>query len=215
MANDCLPHVQACRIRVARLEADGVPLPGANNLYVSDALVSLAFAWQVESGDEITEKNACGDVKVNYRGDDQLRRGNVTIRIVTPDPQLSELLSGGSVLTAGDRVGYAAPSLGAVNSDAISIELWAKRIRDGRLDATYPYAWWVYPWIDHLRPDDHEHNNGNLPMQFVGEAYENDNWLDGPLNNWPGTSTQVYQWLPALASEVPAAACGYQTLVAS
>lgn len=215
MANDCLPQVQACRIRVCRLEADGVPLPGANNLYVSNALVSLAFAWQVETGDEITEKNACGETVVNYRGDDNLRRGNLTIKILTPDPQLSELLSNGSVLTSGDRVGYAAPPLGPVNTDAISIELWAKRIRDGRLDDAFPYAWWVYPWVDHLRPNDHEHSNANFASEFMGEAYENDQWLDGPLNNFPATSSQCYQWIPCLASEVPAAMCGYQTLVAS
>lgn len=213
MANDCLPQVQACRIRVARLEADGVPLPGANNLYVSDALVSLAFAWEVEAGEEISERNACGELKVNYRADDNLRRGNVTITLLTPDPQLSELLSSGSVITSGAAVGYAAPSLGAVNSDAVSIELWAKRIRDGRLDPTYPYAWWVYPWVDHLRPNDHEHNSGNFDNVFVGEAYENDLWFDGPLNDWPAASSQVYQWIPT--TSLPTASCGYQTLVAS
>lgn len=213
MANDCLAQVQACRIRVARLDPTGVPQPGASNLYVSDALVSFGFGWETEAGDEISEKNACGTIKVNYRGDEQLRRGNVSINLVTPDPQLSEMLSGGVVLTDGAAVGYAAPSLGPVDSDPVSIEIWTKRINNGRLDSTFPYAWWVYPWIEHLRPDDHEHSNANLGMSFAGEALENDNWYDGPLNDWPSTSDRVFQWIPT--TSLPNASCGYQTLAAS
>lgn len=216
MANECAAQVQACRIRVCRLEADGVPLPGATDLYVSDALTKVAFAWDVLAGDEITEKSACGEIKVNYRGDDNLRRGNVTITLLTPDPYLSELLSGGDVLTGTSGAkGFAAPELGPVGIDAVSIEIWKKRIFEGRLDPTFPYARWVYPWVDHLRAGDHEHNSGNLPMEFVGEAYENDNWLDGPTQDWLGTSDRVYQWLPDTAASLPAASCGYQTLVAS
>lgn len=213
MANDCLPQVQACRIRVARLDPTGVPQPGANNLYVSDALVSLGFEWEVEAGDEFTDKNGCGTIKVDYRGPDQIRRGNVTIRLVTPDPQLSEMLSGGDVLTDGAAVGYAAPALGDVEENRVSVELWTKRIRDGRIDPTFPYAWWAYPWVENLRPNGHEHANAALLPEFVGEAYENDNWYDGPMNDWPATSDRVYQWIPT--DYIPAAACGYQTLAAS
>ena len=87
---DCRPQVQACAIRVARLDTNGVPLPGANNLYVADTLVSLAFSPVYTDGDEIEDKNGCGVVQVNYRGQDSFKRGDVTIQLTRPDPQLVE-----------------------------------------------------------------------------------------------------------------------------
>lgn len=214
MANDCLPTVQACRIRVGKLALDGAPAPSATGLYVSKALVSLAFNWEVATGTEIAEPNACGEELVYFKAPDNVRRGTVNIRLVTPDPQLSEMLSAGVVLTDGDAVGYGAPALGLVPDDApVSIELWAKRIRNGRLDSTFPYDWWVYPYITNLRPDNHEHSNANLGAAFVGDAFENENWLDGPANDWPVASDRVYQHLPT--TTIPADVCGYQTLAAS
>lgn len=214
MANDCLPQVRACATRVSRLDpGSGVPLPGANNLYVSDALVSLEFSWEVEDGEEINEKNACGVTMVNDKAPDSLKFGTVTITLITPDPQLGEMLSQGTVLTSGGAVGLAAPPLGEVEDAVVSVELWTKRIRDGKIDTTFPYGWWVYPWLTNLRPDDHTHENAALSSVFVGQAYENDNWANGPLNDWPTTSDRVYQWIPTASK--PDAACGYQTLAAS
>lgn len=216
--NDCLPHVNACIIRVTRLQSDGVPLPGANNIIVSDAMTRVGFSWETDEGEEVNEKNACGDIKVYYRSAAQLVRGNLEIELITRDPDLSELLSGGSVIsgTAYQGVtpsGYAAPSLGAVTDAPVSVEVWAKRIRNGKLDDAFPYAWWVYPYVTNLRPDDHEHAAGNLGATFMGEAYENLNWFNGPNNDWPAASTQVYQWTPTRS--IPVAICGYQTLAAS
>lgn len=215
MANDCLPQVQACRIRVARLAVDGAPAPGASGLYVSKALVSLAFRWEISTGAEIAEPNACGEEMVYFKAPDNVRRGSVTIRIITPDPQLSEMLSAGVVLTNGAAVGAGAPPLGLVPDDApVSIELWAKRIRAGKADPTFPWARWAYPYITNLRPEDHEHANANLATSFVGDAFENENWFDGPTNDWPVASDRVWQWIPT-ADDPPADVCGYQALVAS
>lgn len=213
MANDCLPQVAACMVRVARLDSNGVPTPGANNLYTSDALTTFQFAWEVQAGDEITENNGCGVQVINFKAPDTLRRGNITIGIVTPDPQLSEMLSGGDVITSGAAVGVSAPPLGELLENPISIEIWAKRIRSGHLDPVYPYARWVYPWVSNVRPDDHTQDNSALKPQFIGQAFENTNWFNGPLNDWPVASDRVYQWLPV--TTIPSANCGYQTIAAS
>jgi hypothetical protein len=211
---DCRPQVQACAIRVARLDPTGVPQPGAENLYVSDALVSLAFAAVFTDGDEIKDKTACGSVGVNFKGDDSFDRGDVTITIITPDPFLSALLSGGDVLdVVGLPAGFAAPPIGPITGNGVSIELWAKRVDDGDLDADFPYAHWAYPKIKNLRIGDHTHANASLQPVFTGRALENPNWFDGPVGDWDAASDRVYQWLPS--ATIPTPSCAYQALVAS
>lgn len=215
MANDCLPQVGACRLRVTRLDANGVPTQGANNVYVSSALLSVAGAWDIADGAQILQTDGCGNEILNYTSPSTLRKMNLTINLVTPDPQLSELLSAGDVLTSGGAVGYSAPSLAPLAESPVSIEVWAKRIRAGKLDTTFPYAWWVFPWVSNLRPDDFTLENAPLLPTFVGEAYENTGWYNGPTNDWPlpNASNRVFQWIPT--ATIPTAACGYGTVASS
>lgn len=220
MADNCVGQVQACYMRITRLEPNGVPDPGANNMVVTDALVTAAFAWQVEEGDSIRKKNACGAVAIDYKGPSSLLRGQLTITLVTPDPYASEMLSNGTILTdvlpGDDAIGYAAPAIGLVDQAPVSIELWTKRIgSDGKQDPDFPWAWWVYPWTENWRPGDHTHQNDSLDSVFIGDATENDNWYNGPSNNWPTEcpTTSVYQWIPT--TYTPTVTCGYYTLSAS
>lgn len=212
---DCRPQVQACAIRVSRLDSNGVPSPGAGNMITSDALVSFGISAVYTDGDEIEDKNACGVVGVNYRGADSFKRLDVTIQIITPDPFLQEMLSGGAVLDPGGGApkGYAMPPIGEVTGNGVSVELWANRVDDGDLDLNYPYAWYVYPKIRNLRIGDYSHENGSLQPVFSGQAVENANWFDGPLNDWTADSDRVGQWIPT--ETIPTVECGYQTIAAS
>lgn len=214
MANsDCLPQVQACRLRVCKLDSNGVPTPGANNLYVTDAFASLTATPVYTDGDEIEEKNACGTVAINYKGSDSFKRLDVELQVHTHDPYLTEMLGLGDVLTAGGVNGYAAPPIGAIAGNGVSIEVWAHRVDDGDLHAEYPYAWWVFPKVKNLRHGAKSFANGPHVQTFVGQAVENPNWYDGPLNDWPTTSDRSFQWMPT--DDMPAVVCGPQTVAGS
>lgn len=216
MANDCLPQVQACAMRVTRIDASGVPTPGASSMYTTDAFTQIQLTPQYEDGDEVTQKNACGAVCINYKSPPSFKRIDIQITLCTPDPQLMELLLAGTVLTSGARVGFAAPAIGVISAAAqngVGIEVWAKRIRNGSLDATNPYAWWTFPKMTNAKLGQMTQENGpNLPV-ISGELYENPNWFNGPLNNWPVASDKVAQWIPWNA--LPTVACGYQTVAAT
>lgn len=213
MANeDDLGQVQACAIRVTDLDPSGVPQPGASNIYTSEALTELTATPVYSDADEIEEKNACGAVCVNYTGDDSLKRLDVALTICTHDPWLNAMLSGGDVLTDGGINGFALPAIGPLRGNGVSIELWAKRVDDGDLHDEFPYAWWVLPKVKNLRYGAKTFNNGASLPQFTGRGYENANWYDGPLNDWPVSSDRALQWFPV--ASLPTID-GLQTLAAS
>lgn len=210
----CAPQVQCCRMRIAALESDGRPMDG-DNMYVSKSLVSIAATPVYRDGDEIEEPNACGEAEVNYKGPDSFKRIDVTVTLLTPDPYLMALMSGGDVLDLGSgRVGYAAPAIGLLpTEEGISLEGWAKRVINGSLATTWPYARHVFPKLQNLRLNDWSLDSGSQKPSFTGQAVENSMWFDGPANDWPGTSDRVYQWLPDNA--IPAVSCGPLALVGS
>jgi hypothetical protein len=214
MPDFTLPQLSACRIRVTDLDATGEPVVGANHFYVSDAMVSVGWDPNYEDGDEITEKNACGEVVISYKGDDSLKWGNITITLASPDPFLAAILSNGTVLTAAAKSGYAAPPIGVVSGDGVSIEVWTKRIFGGKLDVDNPYGWWVYPWVKNLRVGGHVHENAGLKPVYTGQTFENPNWGDGPLNDFAAVATtKMYQFM--YASTLPALSAGvYGTVLA-
>lgn len=211
--NDCLPQVQGCAIRVAYLDPNGVPTPGANELYVSDALTTLTWTPNYEDGEEINEKTACGGQAVYYQDDPILRKIDVELTIASHDPFLVAMLDGGDVLTDAGVHGWAISPLGKVSPRPISLEIWAKRIDDGELADEYPYAWWVLPRLTRLkRGASTMANAANLPT-FTAQGYENPNWFDGPLNDWVVESDRAVQWFPS--NTIPTPVCGPQSTPAS
>lgn len=213
MANLCLPQVQACAIRVAKLDSNGVPHPGAKSLYTSHALVSMTVNGVYTDGDEIEEKGACGTVLINYKGDDTFKRADVEITVATHDPDLMAMLSDTDVIVAGSDptlFGVQAPAIGPVGGNGVSVELWAKRINNGDLDPDFPYERWALPKIKSLRPGNFTFDSGANMPSFTGQALENINWSDGPVNDWDFTSDRVWQHGPD--TTLPDAVCGATTI---
>lgn len=212
--NDCLPQLQACAMRVTVLDGGGVPNPGARQMYVTRSFTEVVFTPVYEDGDEITEKNACGEVGLNYRAPDSFKRGDIQITVIQQDPYLQAMLGGGDVLTDSGLHGYAFPSVGSIESFGVSIELWARRIDDGAPHSEYPWAWWVFPKVTNLRHAARTFGNASQLPQFTGQTIENENWFDGPLNDWPAASDRCAQWFP-VASLPDTDDCGPQTVAAS
>lgn len=214
MSNSCPSLVQACAIRISRLDPTGVPDPGANNMIVTDALTQLGVEPQIEAGEEFKVKNACGALCINVKDCDRLSRLDLTLGLCKQDPELQELLTDGVVLTSGGAVGYGFPHIGEASCpNGVSVELWAKRYTSGgSLDPDFPYEWFVLPktfWQWSTRTFE----NGPIQVQMKGFAVENDNWYDGPANDWPVASDRVMQSIPT--TSLPDISCGYVELQAS
>lgn len=213
MANlTCLPSIDGCAMRVARLAADGTTPAGATNGYVTNKFMRVNFDPQYEEGETFRSRTACGELAVNARDREVLSGVNVELELAYPDAEMYELLTGGTLITTGgDSSGYAIPQLGAVaNPNGISLEVWSRRRNaDGSVPATGPYYRWVLPRL-YFRIGARPIQRGPMTHAFVGYAEENPQWGSGPNNDWIPATLRALQW--DIDSAIPANACGYWTV---
>ena len=210
MANDGAASIQACALRVARLAADGTTPAGASNMYVTNAFMRLLAAPQVEDGQEINVPNACGTNVVAHKDADKVTRLNLTLELITPDPELLELLTNSLLIQdAGSTVGFAYPKLNTpLTQNGVSMEVWSKAIIGGQPAAALPYWRWVLPKTYNWRFGDREWTNGHMPNVLTGIAVENPSFANGPTNDWNGPNDRVLAVIRD--ANIPAQPLGYQ-----
>lgn len=210
--NTCYPSIDGCALRVARLGATGATAAGATNGYVTDGFIRVNLDPQYDDGEQQRVRNACGDLAINTEDEPVMTHVNVELELVNPDPELYELLTGGSLLTtAGDSTGFAFPPLGEAVSGyyGVSLEVWTKRITvDGSVPADGDaYYRWVIPSVK-FRIGARPIQRGPMTHAFVGKAKENAGWGNGPNNDWLATpSGRVVSY--DIDGSIPTAACGY------
>lgn len=98
MAQDHAASVQGVCIRATRLAADGQPATGAFASYVMEAFIRATFTPDYDEGEEIQEKSANGLLCVYYKANDTLKRVTLELAICEPDPEITEIFSGGTLL---------------------------------------------------------------------------------------------------------------------
>lgn len=212
--NNPLGVVQAFRMALTKLDSNGVPTPAAGKRYVTASLVSAVITPVYKDGTVIEQENGEGVTCVYFKGNDSLQRVDVQITVCTPDPYLMEFLAGCAVLDKGSgSLGWALPSIGEIEPTDIGIELWAKRVDDGVVDSAEPYDWHLLPRFRNGRLGAVTLGNNAVVPQITGQGYENMNWFDGPLNDWPVDSHKAWQAVPW--TSVPAASTSLQAVSAS
>ena len=149
---DYAASIQGVSIRVTRLDAAGNLLNGAGDSYVTSAFMRVSFTPEYEEGDEITEKGANGVICVSYKAPDTLKRITMELAICEPDPELSQLLSGGLLLRKNvsgttKSVGWAAPGVGDDPAgNGVAVEVWSRAVTGGKRASLLPYFHWVFPY---------------------------------------------------------------------
>lgn len=96
--------------RVTELDVCGIPQPG-NSFVISKGFVQVALTSELESGDEIIVKNADGELCINDRVPDSLKRLNVAIDWCNVDPDIISVITGYPIemddaTTDADVVGF-------------------------------------------------------------------------------------------------------------
>jgi hypothetical protein len=218
---DYAASIQGVCIRVTRLDASGNLLNGPGDSYVTSAFMRLSFTPEYEEGDEITEKSANGTVCVTYKSPDTLKRITMELAICEPDPELTNLVSGGLLLrknigTFGtpnnQSVGWAAPGVGDDPAGyGVSIEAWSIAVKDGKRASSLPYFHWVFPYAKLRQSGDRVLENGLLANTFEGYGLGNSNFGSAPDGRWefPTATERPYSY--ARTSFAPQGLKGFYT----
>jgi hypothetical protein len=187
---DYAASIQGVSIRITRLDAAGNLLNGPGDSYVTSAFMRVSFTPEYEEGDEITEKNANGVVCVTYKSPDVLKRITMELAICEPDPEISQLISGGLLLRKtidgnSQSIGWAAPGVGDDPAgNGVSIEVWSHAIANGKKSSSLPYFYWVFPYAKLRQSGDRVIENGMLATTFEGYGLGNPLFGSGPDSRW-------------------------------
>lgn len=215
MAYDKSASISGSVIRVTRLNADGTTAIGASAQFVTRAFISVKITPEYEAGTDITQKLADGTIGIAYKTPNTLKRVNLTIGIENPDPELTEMIAGGTILGASQ--GYAAPlqGLDAV-PNGVSIEVFSKAILNGRPAAVNPYWQWLIPYAIMQGSGDKTIAEGILGTEFSGYGLGNPSYGTGSANTptWPWVSDRAYAYArTATLPTIPSGGSGYVATV--
>jgi hypothetical protein len=214
---DYAASIQGVSIRVTRLDAAGNLLNEPGDSYVTSAFMRVSFTPEYEEGEEIVEKGANGVICVSYKAPDVLKRITMELAICEPDPELSQLLSGGLLLrkTVGGEVksiGWAAPGVGDDPAgNGVAVEVWSHAVKDGKRAASLPYFHWVFPYAKFRQSGDRVIENGMLANTFEGYGLGNALFGAGPDGRWefPVAAERPYSY--ARGSWAPQGLKGFYT----
>ena len=213
--------IQGVSIRVTRLDASGNLLNEDGDSYTTSGFLRLSFTPEYEEGDEITEKGADGTVCVTYKAPDTLKRITMELAICEPDPELTQLISGGLLLrknlgtfASPDRksIGWSSPATGDDPAgNGVAIETWSHAIIDGKKAATLPYFHWVFPYAKLRQSGDRVIENGLLATTFEGYGLGNVSFSSGLDERWefPIATERPYSY--ARSSWAPTGRKGFYT----
>lgn len=202
---DNASSVRGRALRCTSLASDGAPAVGTLcDVYMSSGFISFTFTPAYNDGDEISIKNASGDICVYYKLPDTLKNVGLQLSICDPDPVLTQMLVGGTVLTAAGNtayapagtaasdlvaVGYASEHAGvAAAPNGVAVEVWADAIVNSRSASRAPFWHYLFPSA-HFRLDgDRVIENGNLATAFAGTGVGNEAFGSGPNMDLEGVS---------------------------
>lgn len=215
MPADYAASIAGVSLRITRLDANGNLLGGDFDSYTTSAFIRVSFTPEYEDGDEITEKAADGTVCVSYKAPDTLKRVNMEIAICDPDPELSNLLSGGLLLSGKNganevSLGWASAQVGEDPSgNGVAVEVWSKAIHDGKPAAVNPYFHWVFPFVKTRLSGDRVIENGLLATTFEGYGVGNMNFRTGPDGTWRWPAATERPYLYARSPYAPQGLRGF------
>jgi hypothetical protein len=216
MATDCYSLVRATSVRVTQLDECGEL---GDEFAVSEGWIEARITAEYEAGDEFIQKNANGDLCINERAPDALKRLNVEVDWCVVDPDIISLITGADLeLDGADAVGFRRTT--GINQNNFALELWAKQTGGACGPTGQCYGYYLVPFITGATLGDVTFGNAAFTFTTTGYTVAGAGWGVGPYDviGDPAGPLDVeigadqIELLRTTCVAPPAAVCGVQAL---
>ena len=181
MSTKILKSIKGKTVRLTRLDECGEVVEGSCSTLVADCFVSVTLTGEYEAGDEYVQKNAWGELCINDKDPDVLKRVNVSIVFAEINPDaLDILVEANPVVSGGNTIGA---SIGTeANYSSFALEVWTKKAGQDCNGGTVEYGYFLLPFVKNGKIDgDLAIENGALTVTVMGEAFPATSaWGAGP-----------------------------------
>lgn len=187
MATKILKSIKGKTVRLTRLDECGTVISGTCSTLVSDCFVNVTLTGEFEAGDEYVQKSAWGDLCINDKDPDILKRVTVSIQFAEINPDALDIITAANPVVdlSGDTIGA---SWGTdPNEGAFGLEVWTKRTGvDCTTPGTQEWGYFVVPFIKNGKIDgDIAIENAALTMTVMGEGFATSAWDASPYSPNP------------------------------
>lgn len=214
----CTGSIQACSLRMGRLDDVGNPLVGVHDMIVTDSLIKIDWKLILKQGVKLELTNGCGSTCVTFQDDDQIESVDLTMELCTLDAELIELATGAGLVTIGGQsVGWTLPPVGERLDQRVSVEAWSKAWdvdQQASSGGNALYHHWVWPSVSWVMGDSGIGNTAQS-IPFTGHGRSNSNIGDGIGGDLPSAVFVTPMGEYVDDGGLPTATCGYLSSPAS
>lgn len=185
MTTQCFTPVRGRRMRATRLDSCGRPVYGLCSQVVSKGFVSVKFSAETEDGEEVTVKNASGELCASDVSCSQIKWWTVEIEFCQVDPSLIQMMNPTfrtELDAKGNIVGWRMNSTQSCDK-GIGLEVWTDVLGADSCDdpdAEGAYGYVVVPYVVGGTFGDLEITSDALSVTVTGRTKANSKWGVGP-----------------------------------
>jgi len=194
----CIGELQACVLRVARLNSDCKPTGGTSGGIVTAGLVTLTADPTLKEAKEYEQENGCGALLFSLESEDKIKGYRLQGELGFSDFEMMAILFGGDVILgdgggdfAGEVIGYYDPVYTSPARNGVYLEVITTAIESGAGDCFTssggtPVALGHIFGKAKLTPGQLSFADEIKRVTFTGQSRNNPNLYDGPWDDWPG-----------------------------
>lgn len=193
MATTCFSSVRGRVLRATKLDQCGNPVSGAGGTLTTAGFISVAFSNEIDEGEEITVKNAAGDLCISEPGCPIIKWVNVEATFCQVDPDLINMMTGWPKVldSEADVVGFRTQTT-IECAAGVALELWSNVNQGACVEGDVQYVYFLAPWVTQFILGDFTIENDAASFVLTGKAVAGSPWDTGPynVNNTPAVDPE-------------------------